>query len=338
MLCDPDLKQAFTQRVSSVDHKATTHLSIARRSVPPDQWTGPMLMSLSNAAGPAKAPIVPHREMGAYEALWLEKGATFKTIADRFAQDPQALPSDFVEPSFAAECAAKVMERFRGAGINRFGVRLNHAGDYPEKLRDARHPVEMLYFQGIWELTETKCIAVVGSRQASAEGQKRAARIARELAGRGYTVVSGLAAGIDTAALTAAIEAGGQIIAVIGTPLTNAYPAQNKSLQAAIAERFLVVSQVPVLRYERQAPPQNRLFFPERNVTMSALTEATIIVEAGETSGTLTQARAALHQGRKLFILDSCFQRSDLTWPRRFEALGAVRVREPADIWRALGE
>jgi DNA processing protein len=70
---------------------------------------------------------------------------------------------------------------------------------------------------------------------------------------------------------------------------------------------------------------------------MSALTEGTVIVEAGETSGTLTQARAALHQGRKLFILDSCFKRTDITWPSRFEALGAIRVRESDDIWSALG-
>jgi hypothetical protein len=87
----------------------------------------------------------------------------------------------------------------------------------------------------------------------------------------------------------------------------------------------------------RQAPPQNRLFFPERNVTMSALTEATVIVEAGETSGTLTQARAALHQGRKLFILDSCFRNASLAWPARFEAEGAIRVRTADDLWAALG-
>ena len=69
---------------------------------------------------------------------------------------------------------------------------------------------------------------------------------------------------------------------------------------------------------------------------MSALTEGTIIVEAGETSGTLIQARAALHQGRKLFILDSCFERTDISWPAKFEKQGAVRVREPDDIWRNL--
>src|SRR3546814_6108185 len=75
----------------------------------------------------------------------------------------------------------------------------------------------------------------------------------------------------------------------------------------------------------------NRFFFPERNATMSALTLGTIIVEAGETSGTLTQARAAFHQGRKLFILDSCFQRTDITWPARFEKDGAIRVRTTDD-------
>src|SRR4029078_6485919 len=114
------------------------------------------------------------------------------------------------------------------------------------------------------------------------------------------------------------------------------YPPQNKPLQERIAKDFLLVSQVPVLRYAKQAVPQNRLFFPERNITMSALTEATVIVEAGETSGTLTQARAALYQGRKLFILDSCFRRSDLTWPARFEQRGAIRVRDIDDIGSAL--
>jgi DNA processing protein len=69
---------------------------------------------------------------------------------------------------------------------------------------------------------------------------------------------------------------------------------------------------------------------------MSALTEGTIIVEAGETSGSLTQARAALHQGRKLFILDSCFHNPEITWPARFEKQGAIRVKAPDDIWEAL--
>lgn len=286
--------------------------------------------------GPALSAISPRLEIGAYEALWLESGATFKTLADRFAADPTALPSDFVAPAIANEAADAVFAAMKRAGVHQFGVRLHHAGDYPKKLRDARHPVEMLYYRGGWELTETRSIAIVGSRKATPEGRQRAARLAREFVRRDFTVVSGLAEGIDTAAHTAALEAGGRTIAVIGTPLNTVYPKANRDLQETIAHGHLVISQVPVLRYARQGPQQNRLFFPERNVTMSALTEATVIVEAGETSGTLTQARAAVHQGRKLFILDSCFHNRDITWPERYLKEGAIRVRSPDDIWAAL--
>lgn len=290
-----------------------------------------------NDDAPEVAAISPRREMGAYEALWLEKGASFKTIAEKFAADPKALPSDLMPPARADECAGEVLRTLKAARVYRFGVRVNHAGDYPARLRDARHPVELLYYQGAWELTETRSVAVVGTRKPTDDGIERAARLARELVKRGFTVASGLAAGIDTAAHTAAIDAGGSTIAVIGTPLGGYYPRENRKLQDRIATDFLLISQVPVLRYRRAPVPQNRFFFLERNVTMSALTEATIIVEAGETSGTLTQARAAFYQGRKLFILNSCFERDDLTWPARFEAQGAIRVREPDDIWQALG-
>jgi len=269
--------------------------------------------------------------------LWLEKGATFKTLADRFALDAEALPSDFVPAQLAEQCAAEVMAKLKKAGIHQFGLRIHHAGDYPAKLRDARHPVELLYYRGAWEITETRCVAVVGSREASPDGIRRAERLARELVDRGFTVVSGLAKGVDSAAHRGAIARGGRTISVVGTPLGSCYPKENADLQEEIARDHLLISQVPVLRYAKQAPQHNRLFFPERNVTMSALTEGTIIVEASDTSGTLTQARAALHQGRKLFILDNCFQRTDITWPARFEAEGAVRVKTPDDIWSALG-
>jgi DNA processing protein len=296
-----------------------------------------MTLFATASAEAARAPISPQRELGAYEALWLESGATFKSIAERFAADPEALPSDFVPAGTAKACAAEVLSLLKSKGVSRFGIRIHHAGDYPAKLRDARHPVEMLYYRGVWELTETPCMAIVGTRQPTDDGLARARRLARELVARNYTVVSGLAAGIDTAAHKGAMDAGGRTIAVVGTPLGEVYPRENRDLQETLASKFLVISQVPVLRYAAQKPPQNRLFFPERNVTMSALTEGTIIVEAGETSGTLIQARAALHQGRKLFILDSCFNRRDLTWPARFVEQGAIRVREPDDIWNALG-
>src|SRR5712675_2989098 len=99
---------------------------------------------------------------------------------------------------------------------------------------------------------------------------------------------------------------------------------------------FPVISQVPIVRYAQQHLRGKAHFFPERNATMSALTEATIIVEAGETSGTLVQARHALKQGRKLFILDSCFENPDITWPHHFAEQGAIRVRNYDDISRHL--
>ena len=158
----------------------------------------------------------------------------------------------------------------------------------------------------------------------------------RELVRDDFTIASGLAAGIDRIAHETAIKEGGRTVAVIGTPLSHSYPKENTYLQRQIAEHFLIVSQVPLKRYEEQDYRRNRFFFPERNVTMSALTEATIIVEAGETSGTLVQARAAIRQGRKLFVLDSCFRNSQLTWPATLEARGAVRVKDYDDIRTAL--
>lgn len=285
---------------------------------------------------PSRSTISPRRELGAYEALFMQQGATFKTLADKFAADATALPSDFVSPAEADQAATSVIEKLHKSGVYQFGVRINKAGDYPIKLRDAKHPVELLYYQGTWELSEMRGLAVVGSRKPSEEGAKRAGRLARELVARGFSVVSGLATGIDKAAHTAALEAGGRTIAVIGTPLGENYPKENVELQAHIAKEHLLVSQVPVLRYAAQPFQHKRYYFPERNATMSALTEGTIIVEAGETSGTLTQARAALYQGRKLFILDNCFNNPAITWPARFEKEGAIRVRDPEDIWKAL--
>lgn len=281
--------------------------------------------------------ISPFREMGAYEALWSRPNTTFKSLSEHFAKRIGSVPSDFVSSEEAFECAHFVKHLFEKANVGSFGVRVHGAGEYPEKLRDARYPVQLLYYQGWWDLAAAqRSIAVVGSRTPSRDGLARARRLVRELVDDEFTVVSGLAAGIDRVAHETAIAENGRTIAVIGTPLSRAYPKENRDLQREISRRFLLISQVPVKRYESQHYRINRLFFPERNITMSALTEATVIVEAGETSGTLTQARAALSQGRKLFILDSCFQNSRLTWPAKFAAQGAIRVKSYDDIEKHL--
>ena len=280
--------------------------------------------------------VSPLRELGAYEALWAKEGTWFKSIADGFRAHQDAVPSDFASETDIEKHARLALGAIRTAGIKHFGLRVHGAGEYPQKLRDADHPIELLYFQGLWDLVNTRCVAVVGAREASDAGLQRAALLAKYLATDKFTVVSGLARGVDTAAHTAAMEAGGYTIAVLGTPITEYYPAENRELQQRIADHHLVISQVPIVRYANQNFQGKKHFFPERNVTMSALTEATVIVEASDTSGTLVQGRHALKQGRKLFIMDNCFRHPSLKWPAKFAELGAIRVGDYGDIRKHL--
>jgi len=283
-------------------------------------------------------PVNTHAEMGAYEYLWQQPNSNTKRMAELFGSHPGSLPSDHVDEQTSERVADEVVKHFVGRGIKRFGVRINGMHDYPARLRDAVEPIELLYFLGSWELAEApRRVAVVGTRKITSEGAARTRKLVRALVESDFTIVSGLAQGVDTVAHTTAIESNGRTLAVIGTPISEAYPRENTELQKRMATDFLVISQVPVLRYRAQNPNWNRLFFPERNKTMSALTEATIIVEASETSGTLIQAKAALAQGRKLFILESNFHNPSITWPAKFEKLGAIRVREFDDIKRELG-
>jgi DNA processing protein len=285
-------------------------------------------------------PISPWRELAAYEALWANKKASFKTLAECFRKHPDRIPSELVDEHEIEAALTKVEHYLRKVNLTDIGIRVYGTEDYPEGLRDAAYPVELLYYRGWWDLVNSpKRIAVVGARDVSNDGVKRTKRLVRLLVEAGYTIVSGLARGVDTVAHRTAIKHGGRTIAVLGTPITEYYPKENRDLQDEIARDHLLISQIPMCRYLAQDFRANRLFFPERNVTMSALSQATVIVEASDTSGALKQARAALQQGRKLFILESNFRNAMLTWPARFEAMGAIRVRgtDITDIQTALG-
>lgn len=177
-----------------------------------------------------------------------------------------------------------------------------------------------LYYVGDLSLLQSPCVAVVGTREVSPEGSQRARRIARELAGSGIIVVSGLAAGVDTAAHTSAINAKGRTVAVIGTPLNKAYPTQNRELQEQIYRDHLLVSQFEVGSHVYQSN------FPRRNKVMAALCDATVIVEASDTSGTLHQAAECVRLGRWLFILKSVVENAALKWPAKFLHHDKVRV------------
>src|SRR5215213_10764890 len=143
---------------------------------------------------PGTLAVSPLRELGAYEVLWEDPKATFKSISAKFADHPGALPSDFVSPKRAQEVGDIVRRHLNASDIGKFGVRVHGAGEYPEKLRDAAYPVELLYYSGWWDLVSSRCVAVVGTRKPSEEGQARAKRIVRELVRDDFTIVSGLAA------------------------------------------------------------------------------------------------------------------------------------------------
>jgi len=169
--------------------------------------------------------------------------------------------------------------------------------EYPERLRGIHEAPPVLFALGDVQGDDV-AVSVVGSRKASARGLDIAAGVAKALAHRGITVVSGLAAGIDAAAHRAALDAGGRTVAVIGTGINRVYPAANRDLHAEIAERGLLLSQ-----FWPDAPPRKHTFLV-RNATMSGYGIATVVVEAGETSGARAQARMAVGHGRPVILTD----------------------------------
>ena len=183
---------------------------------------------------------------------------------------------------------------------------------------EKKNAPDNLYLEGDKSLINGSTrVSVVGTRKVSDLGTKRTEIITKALVDKGMVVVSGLAAGVDTIAHSSAIKLGGKTIAVLGTPLDKAYPVKNRSLLETIKENHLAVSQFPV-GYPSQ--PKN---FPMRNRTMALLSDATIIIEAGEKSGTIHQGWEALRLGRYLYILESVVNDSSLAWPKEMLKYGA---------------
>ncbi|MBU1992795.1 DNA-processing protein DprA [Patescibacteria group bacterium] len=179
----------------------------------------------------------------------------------------------------------------------------------PCLLNEIPDPPKELFIKG--ELLEDeKYIAVVGTRKASSYGKKIATQIARDLAGLGITVVSGLAIGIDTYAHEAALQAGGRTVAVLGCGLDQIYPPQNSNLAKRIIRNGALISEFP------EGTEPARYNFPHRNRIISGLSLATIVVEAGEKSGALITARKAMDQGREVFAVPG-----DITRPQSKGAL-----------------
>ena len=169
-------------------------------------------------------------------------------------------------------------------------------------------------------------ISIVGTRKPTEDGVKRTRSLVQTLVSHRIIVVSGLAKGVDTIAHTTALDAGGETIAVLGTPLNVFYPAENRNLQRRIMREHLAVSQFPVGMHVGMKG------FPMRNRTMALLSDATIIIEAGDGSGTLHQGWEALRLGRPLLLLESLVTDPKLTWPKEMIHYGATALtRENLD-------
>jgi DNA processing protein len=189
-----------------------------------------------------------------------------------------------------------------------------------------------LFYAGDLSLLFGPSVAIVGARDVSNEGKSRAYKLAKELAGAGVTIVSGLAKGVDTAAHFGAIDYGGHTAAVIGTPVTKAYPAENAELQEQIYRKHLLLSPFA----EEQAVFKGN--FPKRNRVMALLTDATVIVEASDTSGSLHQAAECQRSDRWLFIMRSVLDNPALTWPKGFLGKPKVMVLSSTrDVLDAIG-
>ncbi|MGX9357513.1 DNA-processing protein DprA [Roseobacteraceae bacterium S113] len=180
-------------------------------------------------------------------------------------------------------------------------------------------------------LTEGQRVAIVGSRNASREGIARARALTKELVKHDIVVVSGLAEGIDTVAHETAIDCGGRTIAVLGTPLSQAYPAKNRELLERIKRDHLAVTQFP------EGYPAKRDNFPRRNRTMALICDATVVVEAGEKSGTRHQGWEAIRLGRIVYLMKSVAQNPALSWPKEMIGYGA-QVLSREDLPDALYE
>ena len=197
--------------------------------------------------------------------------------------------------------------------------------EYPARLRDVREAPAILYYEGDLRSTD-QGVCVVGSRQADEAALEVASYVSRALVETGLTVVSGLAAGIDAAAHTSALEAGGRTVAVMGTGLERTYPAQNAELrQRIVGDGGLVITQ-----FEPGATV-TRASFPMRNAVMSGYGITTFVVVASEHSGTRTQARNAVKHGRGV-ILSRRVAR-ETSWGQEMANSGEALVAEgTADI------
>jgi DNA processing protein len=246
-------------------------------------------LNMTPGIGPRAAAKLLER-LGSPEAVF---GAP-RSELERLRLRPEAIESIIARDNH--EKAAAEIERVRALGAD---ILILDDGVYPSLLRETFDPPITLYVKGAWaECLERPCISIVGSRRCSTYGQNASVMLARDLAERGVTIISGLARGIDSAAHRGALEGGGRTVAVMGTGIDMVYPRDHKKLVDEILQRKgAVVSEFPL---GTPPAPQN---FPYRNRVISGLSLGVCVVEAAENSGSLITARTAMEQNREVFAV-----------------------------------
>jgi DNA processing protein len=222
---------------------------------------------------------------------------------------------------FSADDVTAALRIVEGWRERRLDVRAVFDPAYPTSLREIYNKPPLLFVQGHWdEHRDSNALAIVGTRNASADGLRQADEAARKAARAGLTVLSGMAAGIDSAAHAAALDEGGRTVAVIGTGIDRVFPPENRLLRdRIIASGGAIVSQF----FPDQAPV--KWSFPMRSIVMSGLSMATLVIEAGETSGAKKQARAALEHGRPVFLPKALVAAHE--WAQKMVTAGEYGVR-----------
>ncbi|MGH8688726.1 MAG: DNA-processing protein DprA [Burkholderiales bacterium] len=195
------------------------------------------------------------------------------------------------------ETAAAVERGLRWAARPGNAILTLADSDYPRMLLEIADPPPLLYATGRTALANRPALAIVGSRNATAQGLRNAEQFARAFSAAGLTVVSGLALGIDAAAHRGGIEEAGSTVAVLATGADIVYPRQHAELAARIADKGLLLSEFPL------ATPGAANHFPRRNRLISGLSRGCLVVEAALASGSLITARAAAEQGREVFAI-----------------------------------
>lgn len=250
-----------------------------------------------------------------------------------------AAPAKLQEAGLAPKLAESIIKMRASVDLEKIWSQIEKQGInvltweddlYPPRLKEIEQPPPVIYIRGEITMDDHYAVAIVGTRQISPYGRQITEELASFLAGNGVTVVSGLARGVDAVAHTAALKAGGRTIAVLGSGVDKIYPPEHVQMAEKMMKQGAVVSD-----YAVGTPPESANF-PPRNRIISGLSMATVVIEAGATSGALITAEFAAEQGREVFAVPGSILAPQSKGTNRLIQKGAHPLLSPQDLMQAL--